>query len=108
MSKPSDVQKSVERMKIYMELRWLRKNTAHTFAHCARRFLAHVGKPLAAVTTKDVEGFLLDLARKGRSPHTRNVNLSAVRCPLVATIGDKSRVATTGIDLLDPFAPTAQ
>jgi integrase/recombinase XerD len=97
MSKPSYVQKSVERMKIYMELRGLRPNTAYSFAHCARRFLAHVGKPLAAVTTKDVEGFLLDLARKGRSPRTRNVNLSAVRCLLVATIGDKRRVVTTGI-----------
>ena len=97
MSKPSYVQKSVERMKIYMELRGLRPNTAYTFAHCARRFLAHVGKPPATVTTKDVEGFLLDLARKGRSPRTRNVNLSAVRCLLFATTGESSRVVTTGI-----------
>jgi integrase len=76
MSKPSEVQKSVERMKIYMELRGLRPNTAYTFAHCALRFLAHVGKPPATVTTKDVEGFLLELAREGRSPRTRNVMLS--------------------------------
>ena len=44
MSKPSEVQRSVERMKIYMELRGLRPNAAYTFAHCARRFLAHVDK----------------------------------------------------------------
>lgn len=30
---------------------------------CARRFLAHVGRAPTAVTTEDVEGFLLDLVR---------------------------------------------
>jgi hypothetical protein len=81
MSKPSCVQKSVERMKVYMELRGLRPNTVYTFGHCARRFLAHVGKSPSAVTTQDVEGFLLDLHRKGRAPRTRNVNLSAADVP---------------------------
>jgi len=97
MSKPSDVEKSIERMKVYMELRGLRPNTVYTFTYCARRFLVHVGKPPRAVTTHDVEEFLLDLHRKGRSPRTRNVNLSAVRCLLAATIGDKSRIITAGI-----------
>jgi integrase/recombinase XerD len=97
MSESSDVQKSVERMQIHMELRGLRPNTTYTFANCARRFLAYVGKPPTAVTTEDVEGFLLDLARRGRSPRTRNVNLAAVRCLLAAALGDASRIVTAGI-----------
>jgi integrase/recombinase XerD len=97
MSESSDVQKSVERMQIHMELRGLRPNTTYTFANCARRFLAYVGKPPTAVTTEDVEGFLLDLARRGRSPRTRNVNLAAVRCLLAAARGDGSRIVTAGI-----------
>jgi integrase/recombinase XerD len=97
MSKPRDVEKSIERMKVYMELRGLRPNTVYTFTYAARRFLVHVDKPTTGVTTQDVEGFLLDLARKGRAPRTRNVNLSAVRCLLAATIGDKSRVITASI-----------
>ena len=39
------------------------------------------------VTAADVESFLLDLCRKGSTPSTRNVNLAAVRCLLVATTG---------------------
>jgi len=97
MSKPSHVERSIERMKVYMQLRGLRPNTAYTFSHAARRFLVHVAKRASAVTTRDVEGFLLDLHRKGRSPRTRNVNLSAVRCLLAATVGDKSRIITAGI-----------
>ena len=97
MSESSDVQKSVERMQIHMELRGLRPNTTYTFANCARRFLAHVGKSPTAVTTQDVEGFLLDLVRRGRSPRTRNVNLAAVRCLLAAVLGDASRIVTAGI-----------
>jgi len=97
MSESSDIQKSVERMQIHMELRGLRPNTTYTFANCARRFLAYVGKSPTAVTTQDVEGFLLDLVRRGRSPRTRNVNLSAVRCLLAAILGDKSRIITASI-----------
>jgi integrase/recombinase XerD len=97
MSKPSDVEKSIERMKVYMELRGLRPNTVSTFTYAARRFLVHVDKSTTGVTTQDVEGFLLDLARKGRAPRTRNVNLSAVRCLLAATIGDKGRIITASI-----------
>jgi hypothetical protein len=94
MSDSIDVQKSVDRMKIHMELRGLRPNTVSTFARCARRFLAHTDKAPAEVTSTDVEGFLLDLVRKGRSPRTRNVNLAAVRCLLGATTGGN---ATAGI-----------
>jgi site-specific recombinase XerD len=42
---------------------------------------------LTVVTAADVESFLLDLCRKGSTPSTRNVNLAAVRCLLVATTG---------------------
>ena len=88
----SDAWKSLDQMKIFMELRGLQPNTVYTFALCARRFLAHAGKMPTDIKAADVESFLLDLTRKGRSPQTRNVNLSAVRCLLFATLGDDSRV----------------
>ena len=44
MSDAIDTQAPIDRIKIYMELRGLRPNAAYTFAHCARRFLAHVDK----------------------------------------------------------------
>ena len=94
MTEPNDVQSSLDRMKIHMKLRGLRPNTVSTFARCARRFLAHTDKAPADVTSTDVESFLLDLVRKGRSPRTRNVNLAAVRCLLAATTGGN---ATAGI-----------
>jgi integrase/recombinase XerD len=97
MSDAHDARKSLDQMKIFMELRGLQPNTVYTFALCARRFLAHAGKVPADIETADVESFLLDLTRKGRSPQTRNVNLSAVRCLLFATLGSKSRVITAGI-----------
>ena len=99
MSESSDIQKSVERMQIHRELRGLRPNTTYTFANCTRRFLAYVGRSPTAVTTEDVEGFLFDLVRRGRSPRTRNVNLAAVRCLLAAALGDASRIVTAGIHL---------
>lgn len=97
MSKIRDVRSSLERMKQYMALRGLRPNTVSTFFRCARGFLTHVGKVPAKITTDDVEGFLLDLARRGRSPGTRNVKLAAVRCLLSATLGPASRVITAAI-----------
>jgi site-specific recombinase XerD len=97
MADADDVQKSLDQMKIFMELRGLRPNTVYTFALCARGFLAHAGKAPTAIKAADVESFLLDLTRKGRSPKTRNVNLSAVRCLLFATLGEDSRVVTAGI-----------
>ena len=97
MSKIRDVQSSLERMKQYMVLRGLRPNTVNTFFRCARGFLNHVGKVPAKITTEDVEGFLLDLARRGRSPGTRNVKLAAVRCLLLATLGPAGRAITAAI-----------
>jgi hypothetical protein len=72
MSDPTDVQNSIERMKICMELRGHRLMTVSTLSGNARRFLAHVGKAPAAVTATDVESFMLDLCRKGRAARTRN------------------------------------
>ena len=66
MTEPNDVQSSLDRMKIHMELRGLRPNTVSTFARCARRFLAHTDKAPADVTSTDVESFLLDLVRKAQ------------------------------------------
>jgi integrase len=97
MSDASDAEKSLDQMKTFMELRGLQPNTVYTFALCARRFLAHAGKAPGDIKATDVESFLLDLTRKGRSPQTRNVNLSAVRCLLFATVGDDSRIVTAGI-----------
>jgi hypothetical protein len=54
-------------MKQYMSLRGLRPNTVNTFARCVRRFLTHAGKLELEIITADVEEFLLDLARRGRS-----------------------------------------
>lgn len=93
MSDPTDVQNSIERMKIHMELRGLRPRTVSTFTGYARRFLAHVGKAPAAVTAADVESFLLNLCRKGRAPRTRNVALAGVRCLLCATTGNDATVS---------------
>lgn len=97
MSETNDCQSSLERMKQYMALRGLRPNTVNTFFRCARRFLTHAGKLPSAIATADVEDFLLDLARRGRSPRTRNVNLAAVRCLLSATLGPASRAITAVI-----------
>jgi len=61
MSDANDAQKSLDQMKVFMELRGLQRNTVYTFTHCARRFLAHAGKAPVAIGTADVESFLLDL-----------------------------------------------
>lgn len=97
MSKSHDIRSSLERMKQHMALRGLRPNTVSTFFRCARGFLKQVGKVPAKITTDDVEEFLLDLARRGRSPGTRNVKLAAVRGLLMATRGPASRVITAAI-----------
>jgi integrase/recombinase XerD len=90
MTEPNDVQSSLDRMKIHMEMRGLQPNTVSTFARCVRCFFTHTDKTPADVTSSDVESFLLDLVRKGRSPRTRNVNLATVRCLLGATTGSNA------------------
>jgi integrase/recombinase XerD len=97
MSDTSDIEKSIERLQIHMRLRGLRPNTIRTFTGCAARFLTHVGKPPAEVTTRDVELFLLELVRRGRSALARSVYLCAVRYLLTATLGDAGRGITAAI-----------
>jgi site-specific recombinase XerD len=80
------VEQCMKKMQEWMELRALAPVTLSVYTRCARRFIEHVGKPLGAVKTKDVERYLLELARKERSPRTRNVNLAAIRCALRATV----------------------
>jgi hypothetical protein len=77
----------MKKMQEWMELRALAPITLSVYTRCARRFIEHVGKPLGAVKTRDVEQYLLELARKERSPRTRNVNLAAIRCALRAARG---------------------
>lgn len=79
MHEANDVDQAVGRMKDLMELRALRPNTVQTYLGCTERFLEHVGKPAEAVTEGDIEEFLLDLGRQGRSARTRNVHLAAIR-----------------------------
>ena len=55
MSDAINTQAPIDRMKIYMELRGLRPSTLYSFSHCARNFLAHVGKAPADIFTADVE-----------------------------------------------------
>ena len=47
MADAHDAQKSLDQMKIFMELRGLQPNRVYTFALCGRRFLAHAGKSRA-------------------------------------------------------------
>jgi Phage integrase, N-terminal SAM-like domain len=106
MSESSDSPKFIERMKVHMQLRGLRPSTIYTFTNRARRFLAQVARAPIAVTTEDVEGFLLDLARQARSPRTRNVYLAAIRCllaaTLAATLADAGRVIIAAIPNAKP------
>jgi len=97
MSETNHVQSPVERMKEYMALRGLRPNTVAAFSRCACRFLTHVGKVPKEIDAADVEGFLLELVRRGRSPQTRNVTLAAIRCLLSAVLGPSSRAITGAI-----------
>ena len=69
-----------------MRLRGLAPNSVQTYVRYARQFLAHVDRPLAAVKRADIEGFLHTLVDKARSSRTRNVQLGAIRCLLLATV----------------------
>jgi integrase/recombinase XerD len=86
MARETYVNQCLNRMQVWMDLRALKPNTVSTYRRCARRFIAHVDKPLGFVKVGDVQDYLLDLVRKERSPRTRNVNLSAIRCLLRGTV----------------------
>src|SRR5690606_30780544 len=68
----------------YLELRNVSARTASTYLGYARRFVEHVDKPLARVTRKDVEDYLLAMRKDGKSPSTRNVMLASIRALLRA------------------------
>jgi site-specific recombinase XerD len=86
MIRDNYIEQCQQRMRVWMELRGLAPVTVSVYLRCARRFIEHLDRPLGTVTTKDVEQYLLELARRGRSPRTRNVNLAAIRCALRATV----------------------
>jgi site-specific recombinase XerD len=86
MVSESYVEQSMKKMQEWMELRALAPVTRSVYQRCARRFIEHVGKPFGAVKSRDVQQYLLSLARQERSPRTRNVNLAAIRCALRATV----------------------
>ena len=79
MVRDSYVRKQLQRMRDRMEVRGLRLITVTIYLRCLRRFIMCVGKPLGRATTQDVEQYLLELARRGIHPRTRNVVLSALR-----------------------------
>jgi len=73
------VQKVLERMRVRLEVRGLKPVTVAVYLRLLARFVAHVGKPLGAVEASDVEGYLHELARRGRAPQSRNVILASLR-----------------------------
>lgn len=77
--------RSLRRLHRRLELRGVRRNTLETYLGCARRFADRVGKAPAQVTRRDVEEFLLELAREGKSAATRNVYLASIRAWLRAS-----------------------
>ena len=86
MVRESYVEQCLSRMRGWMALRGLAPNSMATYARCARQFLAHVDRPLGAITRRDIEGYLHTLVDAARSPHTRNVQLSAIRCLLRSAV----------------------
>ena len=84
MLRATSVEKSLERMQRWMALRGLAANSVATYARCARKFLAHVDRPLRVITRRDVEDYLHTLVDAARSASTRNVELGAIRCLLRA------------------------
>lgn len=86
MVRTSYVEQCLGRMQRWMTLRGLAANSVTTYRRCARQFLTHVDRPLARVTRRDIEGYLHTLVDAARSPRTRNVQLSAIRCLLRSTI----------------------
>jgi integrase/recombinase XerD len=86
MVRESYVEQCLSRMRRWMALRGLAPNSIATYARCAHQFLAYVDRPLAAITRRDVEGYLHTLVDAERSPRTRNVQLSAIRCLLRSAV----------------------
>src|SRR5262245_52529337 len=79
MAKKSMAERSLERMIEQLELRGLSQGTQVMYSRIVRRFMKLVKDTPRAVRRQDVEKYLLDLARAGRSPETRNLYLAAIR-----------------------------
>lgn len=80
------VEQCLERMRVWMELRGLKPVTIEVYSRATRQLIEHAGKPLGAMRSDDVKEYLLGLARRERSPRTRNVHLAAIKCALRATV----------------------
>jgi integrase/recombinase XerD len=96
MVRDNCVEQTLQQMRTRMEVRGLAPNTVTVYLRSIRRFIAHVGKPLGAVKPREVEGFLLDLSRRGVHPRTRNVFLGALR---FAFRGRRGRNPTVGVPM---------
>ncbi len=86
----NDIQNSraINRMRTRLELRGLRPNSVDTYLRYAGQFLmflAPLGKTPGRATQGDVEKFLLNLGRRGKSVSTRNVALASIRFLLQST-----------------------
>lgn len=77
--------RSLRRLHRHLELRGLRPLSVESYLGCARRFVQRVGKTPSEVERRDVEEFLLELGREGKSAATRNLYLASIRVWLRAS-----------------------
>jgi site-specific recombinase XerD len=80
-------QDPLARLKEWMELRGLAPNSVATYSRCARQFLEWAAVPVSQVNIDAVEAYILELAERGRSARTRNVNVAAIHSLFLATRG---------------------
>jgi integrase/recombinase XerD len=73
-------------MRCTLERRGFRPNTIATYLCQTRKFLEWLNKPARATTRRDVERYLLALARQGTAPRTRNVTLAVLRLLFVEVL----------------------
>ena len=92
MFRSSTVERCLQRLQDWLALRGLAPNTVRAYGQAARRFLAFVDRPLAAIQRADIEAYVHTLIAKARSPRTRNVQLAAIRALLLAS-GHRDRTA---------------
>ena len=97
MVRDSYVRKQLQRMRERMEVRGLKPLTVSTYLRCLRQFITRVGRPLGSATTRDIEQYLLALARDGIHPRSRNVILVALRFAFRAS--PHRRNPTAGVPL---------
>lgn len=83
--KPTASKRALGRMQIRLELRGLRPSTVETYLRAARQFLDAAGKLPSRITRRDVERYLVGLAKAAKSVSTRNVALASIRFLLLST-----------------------